>query len=341
MIRPTQDNLVFPRILIVTNMYPSDRDPAYGVFVEDSVRALSALGASVEVLFLDGRDSALEYLWGIRRIRRRVQAGAFDLVHAHYGLTGFCSSFQPLPLVVTFHGDDLLGTPSRRPGGITLKSQLIRFLSRIAARRAQSLICVSGQLQSTLPRARDQRRAVVIPGGIDVERFSPGDRLAARQRLGIRLDERLVLFPSTPSERRKRIDLATAAVDEAAASGRPIRLLTVSGVPNAGMPDYYRAADCLLLTSDWEGSPTVVKEALCCDLPVVAVDAGDAWKWMQLVSGCQAVGRDIPSISGGIERVLASARRVDGGSVRRLLSWQQIGKELIAVYRKACVQETA
>ena len=325
------------RVLVATNMYPSDRDPAYGVFVDAQVQALAAEGVDVVVEFIDGRTSSAAYLSGILRLRRRARrvSSPFDLVHAHYGLTGFVAAFQPLPLVVTFHGDDLLGTPTA-PGGITLKSRIARWLSGVAARRAKGIICVSEQLRGALRRA-DRRRARVIPGGIDTARFSPGDRLAARRRLGLPLPPaKIVLFPSTPGERRKRLDLAEAAVSAVNAGGEPggVQLRVVSGVRYDQMPDYYRAADCLLLTSDWEGSPTVVKEALCCDLPVVAVDAGDAWRWLRLAPGCQPVERQVAAIAAGLRAVLQGSGRVDGEAVRSALDWRRIAREVIAVYRE-------
>ena len=41
------------------------------------------------------------------------------------------------------------------------------------------------------------------------------------------------------------------------------------------MPDVYRAANVLIVTSDLEGGPSCVKEALACGLPVVSVPVGD------------------------------------------------------------------
>ena len=41
------------------------------------------------------------------------------------------------------------------------------------------------------------------------------------------------------------------------------------------MPAVYRAADALIVTSDLEGGPSSVKEAIACGLPVVSVPVGD------------------------------------------------------------------
>ena len=322
----------FPRVLVVTNMYPSEQDPAYGVFVEAQVRALAAAGVNLDVLFVNGRASSTAYLSGIRGIRQHLSRGQFDLVHAHYGLTGLVAAFHALPLVITFWGDDLLGTPSKR-GGITLKSRATRWASQFAAWRAAALICVSQELRGMLRRPSDRARAQVIPGGIDVKRFCPGDRRTARQRLGLPMDAKIVLFPNTPTEIRKRLDLARAAVDILRERDAQVQLMIVTGVENEKMPDYYRAADCLLLTSDWEGSPTVVKEALCCDVPVVSVDAGDSWHWLALAPGCKQVAREVEAISVGLWEVLSGVGRVDGSAVREQLDGARIANEVIGVYR--------
>src|SRR5215470_17233514 len=54
-----------------------------------------------------------------------------------------------------------------------------------------------------------------------------------------------------------------------------VELVTIFSVEKREMPWYYGAADAIILRSDWEGSPTSVKEALACNLPVGATDVGD------------------------------------------------------------------
>jgi len=49
---------------------------------------------------------------------------------------------------------------------------------------------------------------------------------------------------------------------------------------------WLNASNVLLLTSLHEGSPTVVKEALACGLPVVSVDVGDVAERIEGIEGC-------------------------------------------------------
>jgi glycosyltransferase involved in cell wall biosynthesis len=322
------------RVLAVTNMYPTPERPTFGIFVARQMESVEKLGHSVEIEFIRGHHSIKPYLHGVGRVRARVRNGSFDIVHAHYGLTGFVASFQPLPLVVSFCGDDLLGTPDGR-GGFTAKSRVGVHLSRIAARRAQGIICKSEGLRQALLRARDRERALVIPNGVDTLRFSPGDRAEARSRLGLDPQEKLILFPHDPGQAtRKRFDLARGATELLQMTDAGVKLWEVNGISPDALPDCYRAADCLLLTSDHEGSPNVVKEALCCDLPVVSVDAGDVRHWMSLAPGCLLVDRDVASISHGLEQVLAGPRRVDGSKVRAALGSDVVAGEIVRLYEQ-------
>jgi glycosyltransferase involved in cell wall biosynthesis len=323
------------RVLTVTNMYPTPTDPVHGVFVASQVQSLERAGATVLVEVIDGRRTKFDYLDGVRRVRRLAATGRFDVVHAHYGLTGFVSSFQDLPLVVSFCGDDLNGTSDGR-GGITLKSRVARRLGYWAAMRADSIICKSERLRLALPRRVDRARAHVIANGVDLTKFAPGNRALARHKLGLPPDELLILFPHSVRQRNvKRFDLAEAAVDLLHVQWAPVRLWIVNGVSQGMMPDYYRAADCLLLTSDSEGSPNVVKEALCCDLPVVSVDVGDVRFWMDLAPGCRLVSREPTDIAEGLRMVLEERARIDASSVRAQIGEDQIARRILGVYEEA------
>ena len=315
-------------------MYPTPEDPAYGVFVASQMESVAQAGASVHLVFVNGRRGKWQYARAVREVRRLARASTYDVVHAHYGLTGFVAAVHGVPLVVSFCGDDLLGTPDGR-GGITMKSRLGIGLSRFAARRSDAIICKSEQLRQALPVSA-RARAQVIGNGVDTARFQPGDRAAARQRLGLDPGERLVLFPHSRRQAAvKRFDLAQAAVEQLPNWGVRARLWVVNEVAPEAMPDYYRAADCLLVTSDHEGSPNTVKEALCCELPVVSVDVGDVRRWLALAPGCRVVERDPAAIASGLAEVLGGPGRVAGGRVRDEIGLAAVAQRVLAVYRDA------
>ena len=322
-----------PRVLVVTNMWPSPTRPAFGSFVAAQVASLRDAGVEVAIHVIRGDAHLAAYLTDVPVIARKVREFDADLVHAHYGLAGWSASWQRRPLVVSFCGDDLLGTPGMT-GRLTWKSRVAIRMSHRAARRADAIICKSENLRQALPADEDRRRAVVVPNGVDLTQFHPGDRLAARARLGLQPDAALVLFPHAPDQRaQKRFDLAEAAVALAALQLAGVQLLPVSGIAHEVMPDWYRAADCLLLTSRAEGSPNTVKEALASGLPVVSVDVGDVRHWLHRVSGCEIAEPRADALAAAMVRVLRGDRQVDPTPVLLELDHALAASRVVEVYR--------
>lgn len=320
------------RVLTVTNMWPRRDRPAFGAFVQSQVQSLEALGVDIALHVIAGDRGAAAYALDVPAVRRAVRRFRPDIVHAHYGLAGWTAQWQPRPLVVSFCGDDLLGTPGPR-GGKTLKSQVVVRMSQAVAKRAAAIICKSRNLAAALERPADRARAHVIPNGVNVERFTPGSRDAARRVLGLDPVERLVLFPHAPEQaEQKGFALAEDLMQRVRSAEPAARLLHVTGVPHARMPDYYRAADCLLLTSKSEGSPNVVKEALACALPVVGVDAGDVQDWLLRVPGCRVVERRAEPLAGAVLEVLRSGTRVDASGIIAELDERAVARRIRAVY---------
>jgi glycosyltransferase involved in cell wall biosynthesis len=92
------------------------------------------------------------------------------------------------------------------------------------------------------------------------------------------------------------------------------------------------AADCLLLTSDAEGSPTVIQEALACNLPVVSVDAGDTAERLHGVHRARIVDRNPQTIALALVDLLSSPGRSDGRKKLGEFSARRIAHELRLIY---------
>jgi teichuronic acid biosynthesis glycosyltransferase TuaC len=99
------------------------------------------------------------------------------------------------------------------------------------------------------------------------------------------------------------------------------------------IPLYMNAADCLLVTSRTEGSPTVVQEAMACNLPVVSVDVGDVRERLANVSECAVLaGRDPVALGRALAAVLRDPRRSDGRTHAAALSVEAIAARLTDFY---------
>jgi glycosyltransferase involved in cell wall biosynthesis len=194
------------------------------------------------------------------------------------------------PLVITLHGTDVIGT-----------STFERLSTRAVSYFADAIIVVSEGLRRRIP-------GIVIPCGVDLGVFKPYDRDKARARLGWPKDKRIVLFPFDPARPEKRYDLARASVERLVQEGVDAELMTVVNVPNGEMPWCYSAADALLLCSDYEGSPTSIKEALACNRPVVATDVGDVGQLLNGIAGTRICPQDAGTIARNLREVFDWSR---------------------------------
>jgi glycosyltransferase involved in cell wall biosynthesis len=180
------------------------------------------------------------------------------------------------------------------------------------------------------------RPALVQPTGVDLALFQPAERAAARARLGYAPHERVVLFNAGKNPAVKDPALARAAVEHAISRIGEIRFAVLNGkAPPEEIPVYMNAADVLLVTSFTEGSPTVVQEAMACNLPVVSVDVGDVRERLQGVDACEVIaGRDPAALGAALARVLAAGKRSDGRAHAAALGIDAIAARLAEFYRR-------
>jgi teichuronic acid biosynthesis glycosyltransferase TuaC len=245
------------RALVVTNMYPSPARPALGGFVRDQVEALRRIdGLDVELhAFHPGGPAT--YVRAARDLRKRFVGERFDVVHAHFGLTAWPAlAADAHKRLVTLHGNDVYHPRSRR-------------ITAPALRRVDLVGVPTPGFAAKVPRAG--KTIAILPCGIDVERFRPLDRAAARKQLGLKPDGRYLLFPYDPARAVKRADLA----GELATASEGVELLTLGDTPAEEVPLWMNAANAVICPADWETFGLACIEALACDVPVLARPTGE------------------------------------------------------------------
>jgi glycosyltransferase involved in cell wall biosynthesis len=239
------------------------------------------------------------------------------------------AAFAGAPLVVTFRGTDI----NRNAKYSFLRACLGVGASQLAAFFAKGIVCVSRDMRSKVWACR-WRPAIVLPTGVDLEAFFPMDRGAARQRLGYSARERVVLFNAGKNPAVKDPELAACAVREAERLVGDLRFVVLDGAARPeDVPLYMNAADVLLVTSKTEGSPTVVQEAMACNLPVVSVDVGDVSERLEGVAECTVAGRAPGELGAALARVLLRQKRSDGRAHAAALSLDSITARLAEFYR--------
>jgi teichuronic acid biosynthesis glycosyltransferase TuaC len=325
------------RILAVTNIYPTISRPANGVFIAEQVKGLREIGLDVDVQFVDRKTRGmLAYYSMIGPIKRAIRNFSPHVMHVMYGgvmADRITREVNNVPKVVTFHGSDLLG---ENLSGILRKfiSHYGIFCSRRAAKRADGVVVVSRKLKEYLPSGLDGQKIRVIPCGIDLQRFQTLDKHDCQRQLDWEKRTFHVLFPSHRTNSVKRPTLAVAAIERLRTSGITAELHFLEGVPNSEVPVWMNASDALILTSAHEGSPTAVKEALACGLPVISVDVGDVAERLEGVVGCHLAAPDPEDLSSKLRLVYERHRRIFARERVQELSLERTAKELAEYYEE-------
>jgi teichuronic acid biosynthesis glycosyltransferase TuaC len=315
------------KILVLTAEWPAFPGDVLGIFISNQVNSLIRIGENVDVLAYRGKRNPFRYLQAYLQLGRRVARG-YDIIHAHNGQTGLLAVLSGHQrVVVTFHGSDVNGIRDRN-GNTTFAGRLLQAISRYVAGRAGAAIVVDDGMKEHLPA----RKYHTLPCGVDPELFKPRSRSECRRQLGLSQEGSLVLFVGDHDRPVKRHWLA-AAVVELVSRQFPCRLIVARRVPHEQMPVYLSACDALLVTSSSEGSPTAVREAIACNLPVVSVNVGDVQSRIAGIEGCVVCSSDDPSvIARDLETVLRRNTRIDGWKFAAEWSENTIACKLKEIY---------
>ncbi|HEX8307704.1 MAG TPA: glycosyltransferase [Allosphingosinicella sp.] len=372
------------RVLTLSTLYPDAGRPSFGIFVERQTLALAARqGVEVEVAAPVGLP--LWPLSRHPHYRARAQLTALECRHGlavHRprfriwpGLAGagaaraLCAAVLPLarglrPDVIdaeffwpdgaaAMHLAEALGVPfsvkargsdihfwGRRP---SVRAQLLE-----AALRASGLLAVSAGLKADMAAmGMPEEKIRVHYTGVDLERFRPMERTAAKRRLGV--EGPLIVTPGNLVALKGQ-GLAVEALAQLpganlliagegperpalealiAARGLAPRVRLLGGVSPEAMPELLAAADLMLLPSEREGLANVWIESLASGTPILIADVGGAREVLDRPEAGRLVARDAGAIAAAAREMLGSPP--DPAAVRRSaerFSWERNGAEL-------------
>ncbi|WP_246107666.1 glycosyltransferase [Saccharothrix saharensis] len=273
---------------VVLELVRAQRDLGWSVVVvcppgplADRVRAV---GVDVRT-WRAGRHPGLSVAGEAVRLRRLLRDIGADVVHLHSSKAGMVGRLVVRGRRPTLFQPHMWSFQSA--GGVV--SRAARIWERVAARWTHRLVCVSDDELAAGRAAGVRGSAEVVCNGVDVERFHPGDRAAARARLGL---------PDVPTAvcvgrlvPYKGQDQLLAAWPLVRAQVPDARLVLVGDGPMAqrwraacddesvrwwgaddAVADFYAAADVVVLPSREEGMALVPLEAMACGRSVVAFD---------------------------------------------------------------------
>lgn len=264
------------------------------------------------------------YLKNVLPLRRKIRKHKYDLVHAHFSLSGFVASLAGgSPLVVSLMGWNIKKEPLRTA---------VRLFNRFSW---QACIVKSQKMKAT----SGLDNVYVIPNGVDLDMFVPMDRAEAQDHLGWDRSKTHFLLAADPKRPIKNVDLAKQAF-QIIDNGK-MELHCLGEVAHDEMVYHYNASDVVFLTSFAEGSPNVIKEALACNCKVVSTDVGDVAERFGDNPACLLTEPNPEDVAAKLMQALHYSDEVNTRKQVENLSSSQIAKSIIAIYSQVISQEKA
>lgn len=295
--------------------------------------------------FAGGRYNAAFLASALRPLLRKIRESfPFDVIDAEFfwpdgpAAARLAREFG-VPFSIKARGADIhhWGT---RPGCAT---EILK-----AGRAANGLLAVSMALRTDMiALGLPEERIRVHYTGVDLERFRPADRQAAKAALGV--TGPLLLTVGHLIERKGQaiaIDAIRALPDATllivgegpmrpaleariAAAGLEQRIRLLGAMPHEALPELFAAADALVLPAASEGLANVWVESLASGTPVVTTDVGGAREVIDRPAAGRLVPRDALAIAAAVRDLLAAppAQAAVRATAERF-TWQANGDAL-------------
>jgi teichuronic acid biosynthesis glycosyltransferase TuaC len=327
------------KILSATTLFPNNMKPNQGVFVKERLTRLAAL-PDVELKVVAPVPYfpkwKISHRWEYSQVYDREVIENLDIRHPRYFITpkfgmplyGYFMAASLYPAIKAiqkmFDFDVIdshyvypdgfaavkLGRILKTPVTITARGSDINLFSKFCTIRpllrnclnnADQIITVSQKLKDTiLDLGMPSEKIHVIPNGVDCDTFHPIPQTAARKKLGLPLDKKIVLSVGNLVElkgfdilirsiRKLRDvdgyhDLTLIIVGEGTQREHLERMIDAleltdvvslkGNLPHKELYQWYNAANLFCLASSREGWPNVILESLACGTPVVATHVG-------------------------------------------------------------------
>ena len=312
----------------------------------------------------------------VLREEAQHEPGHYDVVHSHYWLSGqvgwLARDRWSVPLIHSAHTLAKVKNAALAAGDRPEPRARVIGEEQVVAEADRLIANTDDEARQLVEHyGADPRRTLVVPPGVDLDRFRPGDRAAARRAVGLPADAVVLLFvgriqplkgpdllletaarmlADDPALRgRLHVQVVGAPSGSGLEAPRQLQELAVSlGIadlvqflppqPPDRLAEHYRAADVAVVPSHNESFGLVALEAQACGTPVVAAAVGGLRTAVRDgVSGVLVDGRDPADYAAAVRAVLGRRELLSAGARRHAaaFSWDRTADSLVEAYTAA------
>jgi len=309
------------------------------------------------------------------KILREIKKFDPDIIHAHQTLGFFYYLYRlvkksTIPLVFHLHttNAERLRISNKNGNRTPLIKKYVELplgslSDRMGVKAASVVICPSDRVKKEVIKyyqPGNSDKVVVVENGANTELFSQDDQMRNKKRGELNFSKKKVILHHGAIIRRKNAHLLIEALEllsedyilviqgpgnkkylkylrqEAEMRGLSDRVRFIGYIPYPKMPDIFRAADIFALTSEYEGLPKVVMQALSCGTPCVV----SGFVMSRKIGGLEFVKNLKPkTIAKKIKDICDNKTKVDIKLMVEEYSWDEKAREIEEVYKNLASQE--
>jgi glycosyltransferase involved in cell wall biosynthesis len=253
-------------------MWPYSGKIFYGIFVKEQVEALTRYFPDFDnkLWFIRGwgYTGKFNYIFSIFHLNWHLLFYKYDIIHIHSALSGIFLLFAPSKknVIITLHGTEILDTRQYR-------------ISKYVIKKAKYLICVSNEIESIIKKDNPNITTNVVPCAVRDDFFVDNRK---KKDAIIR-----IAFASSKHRTVKNYPLFMEIISRMRmVCSHEIQTIELNNKTREEILADLNAADLLIMTSLHEGSPQIIKEAMCCNTPVICSNVGDVQYMLEGVDNC-------------------------------------------------------
>jgi len=272
------------------------------------------------------------YLKNLLSLRREIKNGNYDIIHSHNGdsiILASLANFNKVKFIASFMGSDIYLYKKRVNNyGNIITGIFFSLLFRITARYiADAVIVKSHKMKNKLWRGTN---ITVLPNGVNMDIFRPLNYITKQNTKSLWK----ILFIADKNRHEKNYHLLESSV-QLLKDKYSIEIINPEYLTQDELNLEYNRCHVLALTSDYEGSPNVVKEAMACNLPIVSIDVGDVKKVIGETLGCFIAKNNSIDFSEKLIMALQFGGYTKGREriISLGLDSKTISKKIVALYR--------
>lgn len=280
-----------------------------------------------------------------------MNIGKDDIIHVQRPemvIPLFCRKRNKI--VCTLHGGQDIAVKKKKGRIVAFIYSILQFISFLMV---DQLIVVDRKNLNRYVKKYPwiKNKISLIPISVDTNRFCPKNKDKLREKYGFSKNDGILVYVGR-LEYEKNVEFLIDAFSKN--KDENTKLLIVGGgslltslkrksesndksiiflgeVNNAIIPEVINMSDALVLCSYFEGSPTVVKESLCCRVPVLSTDVGDVKEVIEAVNGGEIIELSSESLLWTFAKIKFRKSQISE-EVSTLFGLKTMGEKTMLIY---------